>query len=254
MTGHLEEVPAPGKPSWHGAEQLSQPAHRFKAGGPRLPRCTHARTCLHREAHTHGTHSRAHMQPAHTCVHARTQEHSQCTPAHTCIHTCTHITHMHAPPSRASRALGCNLGSRSPHAAPDLHAPDPVCLVRSHGAAAVPKAPRPQTHQAQALLTALHAPLSSPARPAIPCQALCRPYKRQVSLRSGPAAQGLCSCQDAPPRLGHSPAPGSPSVLCSWRPSAAAGPESSLGPTSRGLCTREAPSAQPLSCRFPSWR
>lgn len=178
------------------------------------------------------------------CAHTRTLGALLHTHAYTLAHT-PHIC-THAPPSRASRALGCNLGSRSPHAAPDLHAPGPGCLARSRSAAAVPEAPRPQTHQAQALRTALHARPRSPARPAIPCRALRRPYKRQVSLRSGPAARGLCTCEDTPPRLGRSPGP---PIVCSWRPSAAAGPESSLGPAPSGLCPQAAPSTQPLSWR-----
>lgn len=215
----------------------------------------HTRTCTHGKARTRRTHSHAHVRSAHTCVHARTQGHSQCTPAHTCVHTCTHTTHMRTrTPKQSLEGPGVQPGksvaSRGPRPA-GARARGPGEATRGSSG---PTGATTQTRQAQALRTALHAPPSSPARPAIPCQALRRPYKRRVSLRSGPAARGLCTCPDAPPRLRCSPAPGSPSVLGSGQPSAAAGPESSLGPTPSGLCTQIAPSTQPLSYCFASWR
>lgn len=176
VTGQSEEVPAPGDPSWHGAEQLSQPAHRVEAGGPRPPRCTHTRACTHVPAQG-GTHpqnaltcaraTRTHMR---ACAHTRTLGALLHTHAYTLAHT-PHVC-THAPPSRASRALGCNLGSRSPHAAPDLHVPVQGAW-RGHAAQPLSQRhrdPRP-TRPRLCALHSMHgrAHLHAPPSPAGPC-------------------------------------------------------------------------------------
>lgn len=189
MAGPSEGVPAPATPSCGGIQQLSQPAHKFKVGSPRLPRGPSHETQEHTHAHTH---IRMHTCNLYTHAHTRTLAVHPCTHMHTRLHTPPYIC-TRTLPDRASRALGYNLGDGSPHTAPDLHMPGPKWLVRSHEAAAVPKPPRPQTHQAQALLPALHALLSSPVRPAIPpgpVQTLQTPGGSEVRA----SCAGLCTC------------------------------------------------------------
>lgn len=137
LAGPSEAVPAPANPSCCGIQQLSQPAHKFKVGSPRLPRGPSHETQVHTHAHTH---IRMHTCNLYTHAHTGTLAVHSCTHMHTHLHThpyiCTRIL-----PDRASRALGYNLGGGSPHTAPDLHMPGPKWLVRSHEAAAVPKPP-----------------------------------------------------------------------------------------------------------------
>lgn len=99
VTGHSEEVPAPGDPSWQGAEQLSQPAHRFKAGGARLPRCVHAREGTHPKNAL--TCTRAICTHMRACAHTRTLTvHSR---THVRTHLHTHHTYAHTHPQAEPR-------------------------------------------------------------------------------------------------------------------------------------------------------
>lgn len=94
LAGPSEGVPAPANPSCCGIQQLSQPAHKFKVGSPRLPRGPSHETQEHTHAHTH---IRMHTCNLYTHAHTGTLAVHSCTQhAHTLAHTSIH-THTHTP-------------------------------------------------------------------------------------------------------------------------------------------------------------
>lgn len=172
----LRGGPSTWGPVLAGGRAALPASSQVPSWGPRPPRCVHVRTHARARTGRHAPEERTHMHTCdlhtHACMRAHKDTHSAL--PHTRAYTLAHTPHIcaHAPPSRASRALGCNLGSRSPRAAPDLQAPGPVGLARPHGAAVVPQAPRPRP--ARPRLCALHsmhrrAHLHAPPSPARPC-------------------------------------------------------------------------------------
>lgn len=107
--------------SWHGMEQLSQPAHEFNAGGPRVLRGHSYKAQV--RTHVHSAHSHALVQLAHICTHitACTQVHS----AHT--HTCTTCTHAHThTPRQGCEVSWVQSGELITAHSPSLHMPSPA--------------------------------------------------------------------------------------------------------------------------------